>query len=151
MTVGTGRTHNKWISFWCDNSGGTLTDLTPYLRSVGAVGTKYDQQDVTAAPDGGKNYTVGWGDSPLSIEFIFDPVVLAHFAAISTVQPLSLDVRFGIRQTQVTGEPQFGISMAASTSGYLLTGLTVNQTESIVADFCVFGATAPAFGTTNET
>ena len=60
------------------------------------------------------------------------------------------DIRYGIRQTQVTGEPQFGISMSA-TSGYVLTGFKCNGVESITATFDVFGAIAPAFGTTNET
>lgn len=150
MAVQTGRTNNKWISVWLDAANGTLTDLTPYLKSVGAVGVKYDQQDVTGASDGSKNYTVGWGDAPITLTFQFDTALFAHLIALPTTQPLSLDVRFGIRQTQVSGEPQFGISMT-STSGYTICGLMCNQTDEIVADFCVFGATAPAFGTTNET
>ncbi len=149
MGVQTGRTNNKWIGFFLDNSGGTLTDLSLYLKSINAVGITYDQQDVTGAAEVVKNYTVGWGDAPISVTFQFDNAVLAHLAALPTTLPLSLDVRFGIRQTQVTGEPQFGISMT-STSGYTICKLMANQTDDITADFCVFGATAPAFGTTNE-
>jgi hypothetical protein len=150
MAAQTGRTNNKYIGFWLDNAGGTLTDLTSYLKSVNAVGVTYDQQDVTGMNDGTKNYTVGWGDAPITATFQFDTTVFAHLIALPTTQPLSLDVRFGIRQAQVTGEPQFGISMSA-TSGYTITSLICNQTDDITATFCVFGSTAPAFGTTNET
>lgn len=150
MAAQTGRTNNKWIQFWLDDSGGTLTDLSQYLKSVNAVGIKYDQQDVTGASQAVKNYTVGWGDAPLTVTFQFDTALIAHLAAIPTTQNLSLDVRFGIRQSQVTGEPQFGLSMS-STSGYVLSELMCNQTDDVTASFFVYGATAPAFGTTNET
>lgn len=150
MTAQTGRTNNKFISVFLNNAAGVLTDLTAYTKSVGAVGIKYDQQDVTALNDGSKNYTIGWGDAPISITFQFDTTVLAHLIALPTTQPLALDIRFGIRQAYTSGEPVFGISKTA-TSGYLLAGLTVNQTDDITADFVVYGATAPNFATTPHT
>jgi len=38
MTANTGRTHTKYTQFWLDNSSGTLTNLSAYANSVGAVG-----------------------------------------------------------------------------------------------------------------
>jgi hypothetical protein len=149
MAVNAGRTNIKFVGFWLDNSGGTLTDLTAYLKNPGSVGLQYEAAAVEAVGDGSKNVVVGIPAAPLSIEFVFDTVVLAHLIALNPQTPLSLDVRYGIRQTQVTGEPQFGISMSA-TSGYVITGITANGVESITATFDVFGATKPDFGTTNE-
>ena len=150
MTVQAGRTNIKFVGFWLDNSSGTLTDLTAYLKNPGTVGAIYDTLAVEAVSDGSKNVVVGIPAMPLSIEFVWDTVILAHLTALNPQTPLSLDIRYGIRQTQVTGEPQFGITMS-STSGYVITGITCNGVESITANFDVFGATAPAFGTTNET
>lgn len=150
MAAQTGRSNNKFIGFFLDNSAGTLTDLTAYTKDVGDVGFEYDKQDVTALSDGAKNYTIGIPAVPLTITFVWDTVVITHLSALNTQTPLSLDIRYGVRQTYTAGEPQFGISMS-STSGYVLTGFKCNGTETIVANFDLFGATAPAFGTAAET
>jgi hypothetical protein len=150
MTVNAGRTNLKYVSFWLDTNAGVLTDLTAYLKDAPSVGLEYDVSNVEAVSDGSKNVVVGIPACPLSVKFVFDTVILAHLIALSPITPLALDVRFGVRQTQVTGEPQFGIT-ASATSGYVITALKVNGVESIDASFDVFGATAPAFGTTNET
>lgn len=42
----TGRTHAKWITVKLDNSGGTLTDITPYVNTIGQFGLTYDTQSV---------------------------------------------------------------------------------------------------------
>ncbi len=149
MAVQAGRTNLKYVSFWLDTNAGVLTDLTAYLKDAPSVGLDYDVSNVEAVSDGSKNVVVGIPACPLSVTFVFDTVVLAHLIALSPTTPLALDVRFGIRQTQVTGEPQFGIT-ASATSGYVITSLKCNGVESIDASFDVFGATAPAFGTTNE-
>jgi len=106
---------------------------------------------VEAVSDGAKNVTVGIPAMHLTIEFVWDTVVLTHLSALSTQTPLSLDIRFGIRHAWEAGEPQFGITSSA-TSGYLCHGFTVDpsaNTWSAVLD--VFGPTAPAFGTAAET
>ena len=150
MPAQTGRTNIKFVGFFLDNSAGTLTDLTAYLKNPGTVGPQFDTLAVEAVSDGAKNVTVGIPAMPLTIEFIWDTVVITHLSALSPQTPLSLDIRYGVRQTYTAGEPQFGISMT-STSGYVLTGYTCNGVESITATFDVFGATAPAFGIAVET
>jgi len=150
MTVNAGRTNLKFVGFWLDNAAGTLTDLTAYLKDPGTVGAQFEAAAVEAVGDGSKNVVVGMPAYPLSITFVWDTVILAHLAALDPWTPLSLDIRYGVRQAQVTGEPQFGITMSA-TSGYVITGFQCNGVESITATFDVYGATAPAFGTTNET
>lgn len=146
MTAGTGRTNAKYIGFFLDNAGGTLTDLTAYTKSVGTFGLSYEEQDVTAYSDGVKNVTIGRADAPLTIVFQNDTVPFAQLIALSRVTPLSLDIRIGIRQAWVSGEPCFGITSSAS-SGYLLKDMTMTDTE-ITTTFSVFGPTAPGFATT---
>ena len=149
MAAQTGRTNSRFTEFWLDNSSGTLTDLSLYAKSVGTVGLTHEEQDVTAYKDGIKNFTIGRPDAPIQVVFQNDTVVFAHLLALDHVTPLSLDVRFGIRQSpQVTGEPCFGISSSA-TSGYLFKDWTMTDTE-ITATFSVFGTTSPSFATTNH-
>jgi len=148
MPAATGRTNAKHIGFWLDNSSGTLTDLTAYTKNVNTFGLTFEEQDVTAYNDGSMNVTIGRPSAPLTVTFQWDTVVFAHLIALSNVTPLSLDIRVGIRQAQVTGEPCFGISSSA-TSGYLIKDITATDTE-ITATFNVFGATAPGWATTNH-
>jgi hypothetical protein len=149
MTAQSGRTNSKYISFYLDNSSGTLTDLTPYTKNIGTVGLTFEEQDVTAYSDGVRNVTIGRADAPLSITFQMDTVVYAHLIALNRNTPLSLDIRIGIRHAWESGEPVFGISSSA-TSGYLLKDLTMNDTD-IMASFVVFGSTAPDWATTAHT
>ena len=143
------RTNAKFTEFWLDDSGGTLTDLSLYANNVGTVGLTFEEQDVTAYKDDVKNFTIGRPDAPIQVVFKNDTVVFAHLIALNHVTPLSLDVRFGIRQSpQVTGEPCFGISSSA-TSGYLFKDMTMTDTE-ITATFSVFGKTAPGYAVTNH-
>ena len=148
MTVNTGRTNAKYIQFWLDNSAGQLTDLSAYCKSVGTYGLTFPTQSVTAYSDFVENVTNGRPTAQLTITFVKDTAVFAHLAALSRTTPLSLDIREGIRQSQVTGEPCFGISSSA-TSGYLLGSFTANDTDYICT-FDVFGPVAPDFATTNH-
>lgn len=151
MTANTGRTHAKHITVKLDNSGGTLTDITPYVNSIGSVGLNYETQDVTAFSDGVRNIVIGQATAPLTIGGPFDTVIHSHMTAINGAStPLSLDIQIGIRHAWESGEPQFGIT-ASSTSGYLVHSYMVdmgNNTWS--AQLNVFGATAPAWGTSAE-
>ena len=72
-------------------------------------------------------------------------------AIVGLSVPLSLDLRFGIRQAWLSGEPQFGITSSA-TVGYLCTSFNLDPSANAwTAQFDVFGATLPAFGTAAET
>lgn len=149
MAANAGKTNAKFIEFWLDNSAGTLTNLTPYTKNVNTFGLTSEEQDVTAYSDGVKNVTIGRPDAPLTINFQIDTVLFAHLIALNHVTPLSLDIRVGIRQAWVAGEPTFGITSSA-TSGYLFKDFTMTDTE-IVATFAVFGPTAPDMATTAHT
>lgn len=149
MTANTGRTNAKYIGFFLDDSGGTLTDLTAYTKSVGTFGLTYDEQDVTAYSDGVKNVIIGRADAPLTVVFQWDTAVFAHLIALSNVTPLTLDIRVGIRHAWEANEPCFGITSSAA-SGYLIKDITATDTE-ITASFVVFGATAPGWATTAHT
>jgi hypothetical protein len=149
MTAQTGRTNAKYISFYLDNSSGTLTDLTAYTSNVGQFGLSYEEQDVTAYNDGAMNVVIGRPSAPLTVTFKNDTTVFAHLIALNRNTPLSLDIRVGIRQVWESGEPCFGITSSA-TSGYVLKDMTMTDQE-ITATFNVFGATAPGFATTAHT
>ena len=151
MAALTGRTHAKHLTIKLDNSGGTLTDITAYVNSIGTVGLVYDSQDVTAFSDGVKNIVIGQPAAPLTIGGPFDTVMHAHAIGINGVAtPLSLDIQVGIRAAWEAGAPQFGITSSAS-SGYLMTGYTVDMgANTWSAQLDVFGPTAPAWGTAAE-
>jgi hypothetical protein len=152
MTAQTGRTHAKHIKVLLDNSGGTLTDITAYVNSIGTVGLAFDTQDVTAFSDGSKNIVIGHPAAPLTIGGPFDTTIHAQMIAINgALTPLSLDIRIGIRHAWESDEPQFGISASAS-SGYLCHSYVVDMSANTwSAQLDVFGATAPAWGTAAET
>lgn len=152
MTAQTGRTHAKHITVKLDNSGGTLTDITPYVNSIGTVGLTYETQGVTAFSDGVKNIVIGQPSAPLTIGGPFDTVMHAHAIAINgATTPLSLDIQIGIRHAWEAGEPQFGIT-SSSTSGYVMHSYMVDiASNTWSAQLDVFGSTAPAFGTAAET
>ena len=151
MTANTGRTHAKHITVKLDNSGGTLTDISAYVNSIGTVGLSYESQDVTAFSDGVKNIVIGQPTAALTIGGPFDTVIHSHMIGINgAVTPLSLDIQIGIRHAWESGEPQFGIT-SSSTSGYLCTGYTVDMSANTwSATLDVFGPTAPAWGTSAE-
>lgn len=151
MTANTGRTHSKWMTVKVDNSGGTLTDISAHTNSISAFGLTYDTQDVTAFSDLVKNVVIGHPVAQFTLGGPIDTVIIAHFAAINgTGQPLSVDLQMGIRHAWEADEPQFGISMSAS-SGYLCNAFTVDPVANTwSASFDVFGPTAPAFGTAAE-
>ena len=149
MTANTGRTHTKYTQFWLDNSSGTLTNLSAYANSVGAVGLDYEVVDVTAFSDAVKNFLTGHPTADLQVTFPMDTVVITHLSALSTVTPLSLGIYYGIRHAWESGEPTFGLSSSA-TSGYIFGGFSVSD-GTITAKFSVFGPTAPAWGTSAVT
>jgi hypothetical protein len=151
MTAQTGRTHSKWLGVFLDNGSGTLTDLSSYVNTVGQFGLTYDTQDVTAFADAVKNIVIGQPGAPITLGGPIDTVIITHIAAINGVNtPLTLDLRMGIRHAWEAGEPQFGITSSA-TVGYLCDGFMVDPVANTwTANFDVFGATAPAFGTASE-
>lgn len=150
MAAQTGRTNAKHIGVFVDNNAGTLTDITAYCNSIGTIGLNYETTDVTAFSDGVKNVTIGQPEAPITLGGPFDTTAHTHLAAIDGLSvPLTLDIRIGIRQAWVSGEPQFGITSSA-TSGYVCHSYT---TDGVTwsAIFNVFGPTAPAWGNTAET
>jgi len=151
MTANTGRTHSKWLEVWIDNSAGTLTNLSSYTNTVGAYGVTYDTQDTTAFADLVKNVVIGQPVAAFTLGGPIDTVIVTHMTAIcGTGTPLSVDLRMGIRHAWEAGEPQFGISMSA-TSGYLCHDFKIDHVANTwSAAFDVFGPTAPAFGTQSE-
>lgn len=149
MPAQTGRTNAKYIGVFLKDSGGTLRDITPYCDNVGTVGLKYDESDVTAFSDGTKNIVIGRPEAPIKIGGPFDTVLHGYLTGVNGVQtPLTLDIRVGIRQTWVSGEPEFGLSSSA-TSGYLVSSYLPNlDSMTWTAMLNVIGPTAPAWGTT---
>lgn len=149
MAAQTGRTHAKHIQVYLDDSGGTLTDITAGVNTVGTVGLTAETEDRTNWSDGIKNIVIGQPTASLTIGGAWNTVIHSHMTGIDrTGVPLSLDIRVGIRHAWESGEPQFGIT-SSSSSGYLCVGYTTDfATWSATLD--VFGVTAPAWGTSAE-
>jgi hypothetical protein len=128
-----------------------LTDISAYTNSVSAFGLTFDTQDVTAFSDLVKNVVIGQPVAQFTLGGPIDTVIVTHMTAIAgTGTPLSVDLQMGIRHAWEAGEPQFGISMSA-TSGYLCYAFTVDHVANTwSASFDMFGSTAPAFGTAAE-
>jgi len=161
MAVNTGRTTFKHVLFVIDDSGGTLRAIP--INSLSVVGVTYEELDLTAWMDAVKNALPSMPDAPIEIGGPFDSTVVAAVPNLSgshtvlsaingLMVPLTLDVKFGIRQTYQEGEPQFGIT-ATATAGYLCTKYTVDpSTMMYSARFVLFpGSTLPAWGTASET
>lgn len=160
MAVQTGRTVSKFITFRIDDSAGAMRSIA--VDSVGVVGLVYDEVDLTAWMDAVKGALPNHPDAPISIAGPWDTtaatgshVVLSGIASPTyCMTPRSLDIQFGMRQTYVTGEPQFGISgVAAGNVGYVITSYTVDPSAGkYSATFRLFpGSTAPAWGLAAET
>lgn len=151
MSAQTGRTHAKHITVKLDNAGGTLTDITAYINTVGTIGVTHETQDVTAWSDGAKNVVIGQPSMPLTIGGPWDTAIHAHMTAINgAATPLSLDIQIGIRHAWEAGEPQFGITSSAS-SGYLCHSYAYDPNANTwSAQLDVYGPVAPAWDTVAE-
>lgn len=155
MAVNTGRTTFKHVNFRVDDSGSTLREIA--VNSLSVVGVTYEELDLTAWMDAVKNALPSMPDAPIEVGGPFDSTALtgSHTvlsAICGLMVPLTLDVRFGMRQAYQEGEPQFGIT-ATGTSGYLCTKYTVDpSTQMYSARFILFpGSALPAWGIASET
>lgn len=155
MTANTGRTHSKWLTVKVDNGAGTLTDISAFVNTISAFGLTFDTQDVTAFSDFVKNVVIGHPVASFTLGGPLDTAAINHFCITSggingTGTPLSVDLQAGIRHAWEAGEPQFGISMSA-TSGYLCHDFKADPVANTYSTaFDMFGPTAPAWGTAAE-
>jgi len=155
MAAQTGRTTQKWVSFYVKDSGGTLRNIP--VDSINGVGLTYDEVELTAFTDAIKGVLPAHPDCTITITGPFDTTALtgSHTVLSGIVggtTPLSLDVRVGIRHDWESGEPQFGITSSA-TNGFLCTEYQVDvNAGKYSAKFRLApGSAAPAWGTTAET
>lgn len=167
MAAGTGRTAKRWTRFLVDDSGGTLREIP--VDSINGVGLTYDELELTAFQDAIKGVLLDTPDCVIEISGPFDNsaaqaaggsgaapalsgshTVLSGIAGVNT--PLTLDVRFGMRQYWQTGEPVFGIT-SSSANGFVCTKYTVDPAEmKYAASFRMFpGSAAPSWGTNANT
>jgi hypothetical protein len=167
MAVQTGRTVNKWVQFHTGTATQTAVRWLP-VNSISVLGHVYDDVDLTAWMDAVKGSLPNMPDAPIDIAGPWDTtadsandtamsgshtILNAIMAAqVTTVTPLTLDVRIGMRHTWETGEPQFGLT-ATATSGYWLKDYTFDPSTGMYqASYRLFpGSSLPAFGTSEET
>src|SRR5512133_2930918 len=125
MTVQTGRTVSRFTEFWF--SDGTMRELP--VDSINGVGLTHEEVELTAFMDAIKGALPNTPDCQIDITGPFDTTAnSAHpvlSAACGAMTPRSLDVKVGIRQNYVEGEPQFGIT-ATATSGFICTSYIVD-------------------------
>lgn len=165
----TGRTATKWIRFCVTNSADLLCEIP--INKISVVGLTYEEQDMTAYQDAVKGALPGQPDAPIEISGPFSidaaqaaagsglaPALSGSHTVLNSVNgstgtntPLTIDVRFGMRQYWTTNEPQFGITGSA-TDGYYCTSYVVDGTSmTYTAKFVLApGSAAPAWGTGAE-
>lgn len=161
MAAQTGRTTQKWTSFYVDDSGGTLREIP--VDSINGVGLTYDEVELTAFQDAIKGVLPAHPDCTITITGPFDnsaasspPTLSGSHTVLSAINgaqtPLTLDIRVGIRHTWEAGEPQFGITSSA-TSGFICSEYVADvNAGKYSAKFRMFpGSSAPAWGTAAET
>jgi len=161
MTAQTGRTVSRWVSFYVDDSGGTLRQIP--VNGINGIGLDYDEQDLTAWQDAIHGVLLAHPSCSITITGPFDTsaavsasslsgshTVLYNLAGGST--PLALDVRIGIRHVWESGEPTFGIT-GTSANGFLCKSYSVNpDAGTYTAVFVVAaGSAAPEWATTAHT
>ena len=151
MTVNTGRTVARFTEFWF--SDGTMRELP--VDSINGVGLNYEEVELTAFMDAIKGALPNTPDCAIDITGPFDTTANSAHAVLSAANgamtPRSLDVKVGIRQSYVEGEPQFGIT-ATATSGFICTSYIVDvNAGKYSAKFRLFpGSSAPAWGIASE-
>ena len=161
MAAQTGRTLSRYTKVYIDDSGGVLREIP--VNSINGVGLTAPEQDVSAWQDAVTNVLLGRPGGAITISGPFDCVaaqaasgsaaapalsgshtVLAPLAGLNT--PLAFAVCFGVRQYYTTGEPAFGLNLAAGTSGYLVKSYTVNSDDSTYdAELVIMGTVAPSW------
>lgn len=161
MTAQTGRTVGHYTNFIIGDSANTLRNIP--VTTVGGVGLKYEEKDLTALMDALKGVLLGQADFSVDIEGPFDTTAAAASPGLSgshTVlsalvglnTPRTLDIQIGVMHAWEAGEPQFGISRSA-TVGVIVSSYDVNIADmKYKATIKMFaGSTAPAWGTAAET
>ena len=167
MAAQTGRTVSRWTNFCIEDSGQAMREIP--INTLSICGITYEEVDLTAFQDAVKGALPGMPDAPIEISGPFSNLAASTASASAVVPalsgshtilsginglsvPLSLDIQIGIRQTWITGEPQFGISAGTLTSGYLCVVYTVDLSTMLYsAKFVLFpGSDIPAWGTAIE-
>ena len=161
MAAQTGRTLSKWTKVFIDDSAGTLREIP--VNSINGVGLTAPEVDVSAWQDAVTNVLLSRPGGAITLHGPFDNVaaqaasasaaapalsgshtVLAPLVGLNA--PLAFAVCFGMRQYYTTGEPAFGLNLAAGTSGYLVKSYTVNPDDaSYDAELVVMGTVAPSW------
>ena len=155
MAAQTGRTANRYVDVYIDDSGGTLRQIA--VDTINNLGLVYDEQDLTAFIDAIHGVLLGHPNFSCSISGPLENTAsTGTLTVLDSVNgentPLSFDVKVGIRHAWEFGEPQFGIS-SSSTDGVVVSSFVVDpSTMRYTATIrMASGSAAPAWGTTAET
>lgn len=75
--------HGKSGSFWLDNSGGTLTDISSYVKDV-ELSIDIDTVETTTIQNDSKTYIPGTEGSTLSVTLLWNTTIDAHIWGIKS-------------------------------------------------------------------
>lgn len=134
MTAQTGRTVKRWVSFYVDDSAGTLRQIP--VNAINGVGLDYEEQNLTAWQDAIQGALLAHPSCSITISGPFDTSAAAAATSLSGSHtilsalpggstPLALDVRIGIRHVWEAGEPTFGIT-GTTANGFLCKSYAVD-------------------------
>ena len=126
--------HGKNASFKVDNSGGTLTDISNTLNSVGFP-REIETLETTSFGSSARSYVVGFSDATISVEGSFDATVDAHLAGILG-QDASVSFEYGPEGTATGAVKYTGEALMTSYE----TAAGVSDIVTYSAEFQVTGA-----------
>ena len=161
MAANTGRTLSRWTKVYIDDSAGTLREIP--VSTVNGVGLDFPAVDVSAWQDAIRSFIFDRAECEITIGGPFDSsaaqaasgsaaapalsgshTVLAAIAGLGV--PLAFGICFGIRQYYTTGEPAFGLNLAAGVSGFLCGQYMVNPDDATYsAVLKVYGSVSPSW------
>jgi hypothetical protein len=155
MGVQTGRTVGRYVTVHIDDSSSTLRQIP--VSSISGLGLTYEETELTAFQDAIKGVLNSTPDFSCTISGPFDTTantgshtVLSGVVGLNV--PLTFDVKLGMRQTYVEGEPQFGVT-ATTANGVLVTAYDVDPGAGTYTAKIrmASGSAAPAWGVASET
>lgn len=126
--------HGKNAVFKVDNSGGSLTDISNTLNSVGFP-REIETLETTSFGSSNRSYVVGFTDATISIEGSFDGTVDAHLAGILG-QDASVSFEYGPEGSTATFVKYTGECLMTSYE----TSAGVGDIVTYSAEFQVTGA-----------
>ena len=114
--MATGRTHPRHWRLYVDQ-----VDLSGVMRTIGAVGHTFMEEEVTGWSDGIVNFILGQANAFITGgQSVFDNTALGAHAELSAQEEYLVSLHMGIRAAPAVGDPAFASPLGQS--NYVVAG-----------------------------